>query len=121
MKEHADRLAGVESSQEDLLQRVHALENKTNFESQQDFHPGWVELKSFCNFEDKKTKGIDRPGASALVQMLVQSLPEDLKSHVKDFQLRGSKSYGVRVPSRPSSQERLLQFGGISSMRPRTS
>ena len=65
------------------------------------FMPTYLDIKGFCDFKETKTKGVTRGQATEILQHLVQALPEELKPHIKDFNLRAARSYGMRVPVIP--------------------
>ncbi len=96
------RLVTVESKQESMDKRHASLEQGGAGNASQSFQPGWVDVKGFCDYKDRKTQGISRPEASTLVQLMVSWLPDDLKKHVGEFILTGGKSFSVRIPATPT-------------------
>ena len=103
------RLRTVESKQDGMDMRLKALEQGrplqpscgSSSSSSTTWQPTYLEVKGFCEYEQVSQKGITRSEASALIGKLLGILPEELKAHVKEFQLRAAKNYAVRVPVTP--------------------
>ena len=56
-----------------------------------------LEGKGFCEFANRRTQGIDRPGAEALKNKLVEDLPEQYKTALGEIQLRAVKNYKILI------------------------
>ena len=96
---HEGRLTKVESVQLAMDERLKALENATPH--QQGFEPQHVTIKGWCDFEEKDQHGVTRTEATALMTTMQGWLPEELRPHVKEFELRSGKNYSIRVPITP--------------------
>eukprot|EP00929_Paragymnodinium_shiwhaense_P117034 TRINITY_DN8714_c0_g1_i1.p2 TRINITY_DN8714_c0_g1~~TRINITY_DN8714_c0_g1_i1.p2 ORF type:complete len:292 (-),score=59.88 TRINITY_DN8714_c0_g1_i1:3061-3936(-) len=59
--------------------------------------PSYVEIKKFCSFQERGTKGLTRVQAMSLVELLKGKLDDNVVKKIKDVQLRGVRSYSVRV------------------------
>ena len=101
------RFEAVESRQEQLEHRIEELERKVgrhpgsdgmSSASPRKFAPEFVEVKGFCSWNDRLSKGASRSDADQLMQLLVPLLPGSLKEHVKPFELRGLRNYSIKIP-----------------------
>ena len=63
--------------------------------------PTFVKIKGFCEYADFKTKGVTRLQAFALMTTLTALLPQEIQPHVKEAELRGARSYMIKVPITP--------------------
>eukprot|EP00929_Paragymnodinium_shiwhaense_P047313 TRINITY_DN23998_c0_g1_i1.p1 TRINITY_DN23998_c0_g1~~TRINITY_DN23998_c0_g1_i1.p1 ORF type:complete len:286 (+),score=63.44 TRINITY_DN23998_c0_g1_i1:152-1009(+) len=59
--------------------------------------PSFVEIRGFCSFDERRTKGISRGEALQLREKLIGHLHDTLKSSVGDLSLRGQRSFGLRI------------------------
>ena len=101
------RLGKVETKQDEFEKRLVSLEQGGQTPNAT-FKPSFVDIKGFCDYKDRKTKGVDRPEASKLVLMLKDSLPDDLKQYVGDINLTGIKSFSIRVHLTPSHAREIV-------------
>ena len=69
---------------------------------QDGFIPSYITTKGFCTWKDRREKGVSRAQAQSMVKDLKQRLPEDLKEHIKEPNLRGMMSHAVRVDTAPT-------------------
>ena len=65
------------------------------------FVPSHIEIKGFCDFSERKTKGISRVHAEELLSKLVPTLPPTLQSKVGELELYGSRSHKFKVNIKP--------------------
>ena len=56
------------------------------------FEPAQLELKGFCNFEERKANGVTRAEATTIVQNLKQLLPEEAANAVGEIKHRGGRN-----------------------------
>ena len=65
------------------------------------FVPSFVDIKNFCKYSERKSKGISRDQAEELVKKLSLRLPESMKSKIGELELFGSKVHKFRVHVKP--------------------
>jgi hypothetical protein len=83
--------------------------SSTRAGSEGQFEPTYVELKGFCDYQDRFEKGITRGEAEALVERLKRSVPEALRADIGPLRLRGLRNYSIRVPC----SNNCLEVGGV--------
>ena len=72
-----------------------------------------VILRNFSEYSDRKAVGIDRPRAENLVQQLVSSCPDSLRSRICVERLtigRGGKSDRVHIPVESGFAKKVAGF-----------
>ena len=52
-----------------------------NDKTDKDFEPRWVELLGWCEYSERREKGLSRDECKALCESALQLLPEDLREH----------------------------------------
>ena len=77
-----------------------------------DFQPQYVEVKGFCSWNDRLSKGATRGDAEELMQELLPLLPLQLQQHDRPLQLRGLRNYSVQIPV---ASDVMREVKGISS------
>ena len=66
-----------------------------------EFVPSYLEVKGFCSFEEKNTKGISRAVITDFVNKFKEYLDEEKKAWVGVPQIRGLKSFKFKVKVKP--------------------
>lgn len=66
-----------------------------------DFMANHVVISNFCEWEERKQKGIDRPQAEALMERVKQLMPASIQPKVGDVHLRGLRVHKIRVDVTP--------------------
>lgn len=75
------------------------------------FIPSFVDIKNFCEFSERKIKGITRDQAEDLIKKLAAKLPESIKPKIGELELFGTKVHKFRVHvSAPGAVEVALIF-----------
>ena len=101
------RMTAIESRQEQLEHRIEKIELKlgrspgeanVRADVTTSFKPSFVEVKGFCSWSERLSKGASRADAAELMSMLTPLLPTDLQQHVGLFTLRGLRNYSVQIP-----------------------
>ena len=57
--------------------------------------PDYVEVKGFCSWNERLSKGVD---AVALMKLLTRLLPDELQRYVRPLTLRGLRNYRIQIP-----------------------
>lgn len=90
-----------------LLDVENAGKRSSDASTSDGWAPGYVELKGYCTFDERKTKGLTRAQALTIQQKLTECLHDSLRGAVRDIQLRGERSYSMRVFISPSVCEEV--------------
>ena len=56
----------------------------------------------FCTWTNRLKGGATRDNATQLMALLMPLLPDEIKSHIKPFELRGLGDHSVKIPMSPS-------------------
>ena len=95
---------------EELEQRIKELEDRIASGSAPigsgTFCPGYLELK-VCDWDDRKTKGVERKQAERLVGQLRTLVPETLQPHIKEVILQNYMNHKIRVTITPRHAHEL--------------
>jgi len=74
------------------------------------FTPTYLEIKGFCEWEERKKKGATRKDADDLMALLTPALPEELQDKIGKPQLRGLRNYSIKIGVDP---EFIWEIKGI--------
>ncbi len=80
-----------------LAQRVDDLEFVTSSGNNSTFVPGFLEIKNFCDYDDRRRLGASRPQAEELVNNLKAVLPDTIQCKVGDVALTGGRVHKIKV------------------------
>ena len=81
--------------------RISKLEEALSSGQPQKFVPTFIEIKNFCPYSERRTSGIDRPRAEALLEKLKVGLPPTLLDKIGELEIFGPKGHKVRVYVKP--------------------
>jgi hypothetical protein len=103
VESRVDKIEALEPRVQELERRIaeapHVLRGASA--SSGDFVPTFEEIKGFCSWEERQEKGLTRAMATRLVELMRSKLPNELKDHFKEVQLRGIMNYKVQVKCAP--------------------
>ena len=88
----------MEHRTEDLERRVGRVPGGAHTSPAEVFVTEFLEVKGFCAWDERLTKGATRADATSLLGMLMPLLPEDLRKYVQPFSLRGLRNYSIKIP-----------------------
>ena len=69
--------------------------------SSSDFVPLHIEVKGFCTYEERETKGATREQIKAFIDGFKATLPQDERSRIGQPQIRAKRSYKFKVKINP--------------------
>ncbi|CAK0789598.1 unnamed protein product [Prorocentrum cordatum] len=91
-------VTGIKQSQKELEERVGKLETAQPASS---WRAIFVEIMGLCEWEYTSSKGMNRTEATEMVLELKGQLPQELREHVREMQLKGPRNYAIRIPMAP--------------------
>ena len=107
------RIENIEKRQTELEQRVIALETQQSSSSNGDaasFVPTYIEIKNFCEYEERLTKGVTRPEAVQVYEKLKNQVPEVIRPFIGEIGLKGPRNLKMKIPV--SKNWRIFRIGG---------
>ena len=99
-----ERMGKMESRIDELQESATSKEGPSGYANAlvgNKFVPTFFDIKNFCLYSEKKTKGISRDQAEELVKKLTRKLPDSMKAKVGDLELFGTKVHKFRVHVAP--------------------
>ena len=108
VKKLEPRFERLEQGQNDLTtraekmeKRIEDLEQRPAEGSNGTWRPCAIWIKNFCDFDERRTKGISRLQMGSILSSLKGYLDPSLQPHVGDFEMVGSLNHKVKVRISP--------------------
>ena len=108
-------MSQVESKVEEMDKRLGEVEKKLgeqtsgfSGDTHVAFKPSYLEIKGFCDFNERLVKGVTRAEADSIVDKLKASFPEHAQGHVGAHVLRGPHNFSIKVSVHADSIREVL-------------